>query len=415
MVKLQLLLFFVLLVNSNTLFSQEVDSITYWQDIQPIIYNKCVPCHNPSGTAPFSLLKESDVYKRAKFIAYVTRTKYMPPWKADPAYQTYMNERVLDAETIDIIQKWYITGLKKGVKPQSPTYLIEENKEEEEPDLILRMEKPFNIPNTNKEEFRFFNVPTNLPTDTFISKIKFIPNNKLQLHHSRVMADTTNLIRGIDGLSEQDPKVAEFQKNPLADEFMYGWVPGNEGIIFPEGSGKKIYANTDIILNIHYAPSSIEQEDQSAVALYFVKQPIKKEVKTLALNENYIVNQPFYIPANRISTFYMNYGPSTTDISLISIIPHMHYLGKKFKAYAVTPSKAIIPLIKIDDWDFNWQSTYQFKTLLKIPKGSHIIVEGVYDNTTDNPANINFPPKDVAYGWNSTDEMFNFIIYYLEE
>jgi hypothetical protein len=240
-----------------------------------------------------------------------------------------------------------------------------------------------------------------------------MPGNKRQVHHSRIMVDTTQLIREIDGLSELDPAIKNFQRIPLADEFLYGWVPGNEGIYFPSGTGKRLPKGSDLILNIHYSPSSKEQTDVSGVNLYFSKAPVTREVKTLTLRESDITNQPFFIPAETKTTFYISY-PVEKDISLISILPHMHFLGESFKALAATPDGEAIPLIKIDDWDFNWQSTYTFKSLLKIPAGSVILVQAAYDNTSGNPGNPNKPAKDVGYGWNTTDEMCNLIIYYVD-
>ena len=38
----------------------------------------------------------------------------------------------------------------------------------------------------------------------------------------------------------------------------------------------------------------------------------------------------------------------TQDISLLTINPHMHLLGKSFLAYAITLNNDTIPLIKID-------------------------------------------------------------------
>jgi hypothetical protein len=102
------------------------------------------------------------------------------------------------------------------------------------------------------------------------------------------------------------------------------------------------------------------------------------------------------------------------DISLISIMPHMHLLGKRFKAFAVSPDGELIPLVNIPDWDFNWQMTYTFKNYIHIPKGSVIYAEAQYDNTLQNPRNPTRPPKDVSYGWGTKDEMMNLIIYYVK-
>src|SRR6185312_10416964 len=104
------------------------------------------------------------------------------------------------------------------------------------------------------------------------------------------------------------------------------------------------------------------------------------------------------------------------DISILTINPHMHLLGKSFKAYALKPNGDTIRLISIPRWDFNWQYFYTFKKMVKIPKGSTIIAEGVYDNTKQNLNNPFSPPqlvRDNNGSMKATDEMFQFIVTYL--
>jgi hypothetical protein len=136
-------------------------------------------------------------------------------------------------------------------------------------------------------------------------------------------------------------------------------------------------------------------------------------VETYVMRETDISNQPFFIPANQKITFYMSSGVLKNDMFLISVQPHAHQLCKSFKAYAITPDGDLIPLVKINDWDFNWQETYSFKGNLHIPKGSVILVEALYDNTNNNVSNPNNPPIDVKYGWRSQDEMMNIIFNHL--
>jgi hypothetical protein len=226
------------------------------------------------------------------------------------------------------------------------------------------------------------------------------------------MVDTTNHIREIDGLSETDPKVYEFQKTALKDEFLYGWVPGNDKISFPKGAGVKLNANSDFLLNMHYAPSPVPDIDQSEIQLYFAKDKIEREVRNFTLRENDISNKPFLIKAGQKATFFIS-KKMDKPMSLISVMPHMHLIGKTFRAFVITPDGEVINLVKIDNWDFNWQMTYQFKKLLKVPAGSTFIVEGTYDNTAENPENPNSPPNDIGYGWGTKDEMFNLVLYYL--
>ena len=402
-------LLLLLIFYANTLLSQ---SLTFNDDIAPIIHQNCTPCHYEGGLAPFPLITYQDLSKRGTFIAKVTQSRYMPPWKADHEFRSFLNERILSDGDIKKITEWVEGGMKEGKKKKIALEQI--NKDKPQPDLVLRMNKPYSLPSDNSEDFRFFAIPTNLPQDTYIAAVEFVPDNKQRVHHSRVMIDSSNKIRGIDGISEADPAVYKFQTVPLADEFMYGWVPGNLPIFYPKGTGKKLPKNADLILNMHYAPSPLKQTDQSVVKFYFAKTKVNREVKTFILKETAISNQPFLLKANTKPTFYMTSGVIDKEMSLISIQPHAHVLGKSFKAFAITPDGDAINLIKIDNWDFNWQTTYQFKSLLRIPKGSIIMVEGVYDNTAGNPENPNRPPKDVGYGWRTVDEMMNLIIYYLD-
>lgn len=399
---------------SLTLFSLSISftysqSVTYYQHIAPIVEKNCVTCHRPNGLGPFPLTTYEEVKSKGSFIAHVTKIKYMPPWHADPSFRTFRDQLQLTDEEINKIGQWVAQGMQKGKKTSTKLPVVASRT----PDASFTMTRPFTIPDKGIEEFRFFNVPTGLSKDYYLSGVEFIPGNPRYVHHSRVMLDTTGNLRAMDGMSERDPKVYKFQKTPLADEFLYGWVPGNQGVFFPPGTGRKIYKETDLILNIHYSPSSKEQQDQSSVRFYFAKGKVDREVQTLILREDHISNQPFRIPAGALHTFYISYTIDK-DISLISIQPHMHFLGKSFVAVAATPEGDAIPLIKIDQWDFNWQRTYVYPELLKVPAGSVILVQATYDNRAENPANPNHPPRDVGYGWNSTDEMCNLIFYYLD-
>ncbi len=98
----------------------------------------------------------------------------------------------------------------------------------------------------------------------------------------------------------------------------------------------------------------------------------------------------------------------------------MHLIGTSFKAYAVGPGKDTIPLIHIPEWDFRWQYFYTFQKMLKIPAGSRIEVEAVFDNTSDNYNNPFDPPRQIqertdlyGAGMRTTDEMLQFIITYV--
>ena len=407
-------LFACMVLFQNSILGQE--RINFETNIKPILTKHCVNCHQNGGIAPFALDNWTDVDARAIMIGAVTASKYMPPWRADTSFQHYKNENYLSKNEIELIQQW--------IQNEQPRGIVERRKEKGLPpskvkkkqgtEIQIGFNRAFIIKGENKEEFRFFHMPSKIKENGFIQSIEFAPGNKKQVHHSRIMIDTTQSISGIDGLSEEDSSILKYQTKPLADPFLFGWVPGNDKIIFPKGIGKKIYANSDFIVNVHYVPSPIQVVDSSSIIIQLTDEPVEREAQTLTLTENNISNQPFIIYPNKKSTFYMRSPILQDSISLISIMPHMHLLGKSFKSYAITPDGNILPLVHVPSWDFNWQTTYQFTKFTVLPKGTVIYAEATYDNTNENPLNPYKPARTVGYGWGSKDEMMNLILYYVK-
>src|SRR5262249_57909064 len=87
---------------------------TYTHDIAPILYQNCSSCHRPGQVAPFPLLSYEDAHKRAALIATVTASRYMPPWKADPGFGHFQDERRLTDGQIGLIRDWARHGAPEG-------------------------------------------------------------------------------------------------------------------------------------------------------------------------------------------------------------------------------------------------------------------------------------------------------------
>jgi tetratricopeptide (TPR) repeat protein len=75
------------------------------------------------------------------------------------------------------------------------------------------------------------------------------------------------------------------------------------------------------------------------------------------------------------------------------------------EGFAVLPDGATQWLLRITNWDFNWQGDYTFRKPIFVPKGSTLTMRWTYDNSTNNVRNPNHPPVRVVYGPNSTNEM----------
>ena len=81
------------------------------------------------------------------------------------------------------------------------------------------------------------------------------------------------------------------------------------------------------------------------------------------------------------------------EVEVLSIYPHAHYVGRRLEAWAAPPSGRRRDLIRISDWDFNWQDAYRYARPVRLPAGSILTMHYVYDNSDGNPRNPFDPPR----------------------
>ena len=60
------------------------------------------------------------------------------------------------------------------------------------------------------------------------------------------------------------------------------------------------------------------------------------------------------------------------DVDAVSVSSHAHYLAKETKLTATLPTGEVRILLWIRSWDFNWQDTYLFQDLVRLPKGTRL-------------------------------------------
>jgi hypothetical protein len=178
--------------------------------------------------------------------------------------------------------------------------------------------------------------------------------------------------------------------------------------------GIKLTAGADLIVQVHFPGSATGLTDQSALNLFFTptNQGIR-EVSISPLLYHYppsLQNGPLYIPAGATKTFQERFTVPQAG-SIIAVAPHMHLIGRSIKSFGVTLAGDTIPLIDIPEWDFHWQGNYTFQHVQKMPAGTKVYANAVYDNTENNPFNPSSPPEDVSGGEATTDEMM--LVYFI--
>ena len=417
------------------------DTVTFTEHVAPILYNNCTICHRPGGNAHFALVTYEDARKNAGASAYVVKERLMPPWPADPHYTQFIGQRLLTDREIKILDKWANEGVPEGPKdklPPLPKYPV--GSTIGTPDMRIAVQ-PYFLKGNSSDKFLLVKVPFELPADTFASLIEFVPGIHNVVHHVNgdmvkyqfdkkkdvfagervvdMVADTASLLQAFRrlGLPNDDGTYPVLQKSVV------NYLPGAVGQKYPEGIGGYFLPRKGVFLlnDLHYGFTNKEDiTDSSYINIFFSKTPPKRPVQefqigTLSSFGNAPVLPDLIILPNTVKQVYSKYTVPE-DISVLTINPHMHLLGKSFKAYALQPNGDTIRLISIPKWDFNWQYFYTFRKMVKIPKGSMIIAEGIYDNTRQNLNNPFSPPqlvRDRNGSMRATDEMFQFIVTYL--
>lgn len=381
---------------------------TYTKNVAPILYQNCDSCHRAGQIAPFALTSYADARKRAQLIAAVTQSRLMPPWKAEPGFGHFTGERRLSDAQIKTIQDWAAAGAPEGNLtdlPPMPNY--PNGWALGQPDAVLQPDEAYTLAADGNDIYRCFVIPTSYTEDRWLSGLEVHPGNRQVVHHIIAYLDTSGTARKKDA-ADPGPGYTSFGGPGFSPSgALGGWVPGNDPALLPAGVGIFLPKGADIVLQIHYHRDGKPETDLTRIGLYLSKAPVDKRLRMLP-----IVDPLLYIPPG--DAHYM--AAATTvipeDITARDIMPHMHLLGHDMTMTAALPSGAVEPMVKVTDWDFNWQTKYTYQDPLKLPKGTKIRLTAHYDNTVDNPRNPNTPPKLVTWGEQTTDEMcIGFISY----
>ncbi len=421
-----LTIFSLLAILTGTAAAQD---ITYYKDIKPLVEAKCASCHKPGDSGPFSLLTYEDVAKRASFIKEVTQTGYMPPWKPDKHYVSFSNERSLTDNEIAVIGQWVDNKMPKGKEPAGAAKKIlpVSTRYPRTPDIVLTTADTFHLNGDNLERFIVYKIPFELKDSANIEAVEFFSSNKKLIHHANYAIHPV-LDESIDiqktaasiNLTEDDRrKYDQYQPYRKTISYYGGWIPGASYESYPAGFGWVMPKRGVILLTVHYAPSAADEASIAGVNLFFTKTPVARKVKVISFGSGGIgereIDPPFFIRANEEKKFTLEVTNPNEDQSILYVWPHMHLIGKEFKAYVTTPAGDTIKLVYIPRWDFRWQEIYRFRQLVKVAKGSVIHMECVYDNTPANPFNPNTPPKNIFSrgDMKTTDEMMTLMMIFL--
>lgn len=388
----------VLLLRSQT-------PVTYSHDIAPILRENCVACHQPGESGPFPLVSYEDARKHARQIAAVTSRRFMPPWLPEPGYGDFEGAQRLTAGQIQLIADWAREGAPEGDQATTTAPpAVQEDWQLGSPDLVLNAAQPFTLPANGPDVFWNFVFSPAIAGPRYVRAIEIRAGGKRLVHHANLIVDRMRSARKLEpkpgaGFGGMDLDIQYNVFDPPG-HFLF-WKPGSAPYQEPDGYAWRLQPGDDLVLNAHLQPSGKAETVQPSVGLYFTDKAPRQFPLLIQLEHDGAIN----IPAGARDFVIADDFRVPMDVDVLAVYPHAHSLGKVLEAYATLPGGKRVWLIRIPDWDSNWQGVYRYKKPIFLPAGTLVSMRYHYDNSTANPRNPNQPPKRVKAGNNATDEM----------
>lgn len=372
--------------------------VTYVDHVAPILERHCLTCHRPGQGAPFTLLTYADAREQASDIAEVTGQRKMPPWLPADGPHPFAGRRGMTDQEIGVLRAWADAGAPEGAPsraaltpPAGPAGLGA-------PDLVLTLAAPYTLTPGGTDVFRNLVVRTGLTEDRHVRAVEFRPGDSA-IHHAVVHLDGTSGSRrrdGADGAPGFDGMGALGTTEP--DGHFIGWAPGRGPIMSAPGRPWRLAKGTDLVLELHLIPQSAPVRIAPTIAVYFDTAPAadpplmfkmgSKAIDILPGARDYAISDRYVLPV---------------DVTLLSVYPHAHRLGRQMRLDATFPDGRTQSLLEIPDWDFHWQQDYRYETPVVLPRGTALDMRFTYTNTTH-------PPRRVLAGPRSEDEMGNLLL-----
>ena len=381
---------------------------TYSRHIAPILHQNCASCHRPGEAAPFALLTFDDARRRAKTINRVVAGRFMPPWKPVPGHGEFRGERRLSEKQISLIDSWVTAGAPEGdpaLTPEPPEFVA--GWQLGKPDLVLEMAESAEIPAEGRDIYRYFAMPMNLAEDKWVRAIEVRPGARSVVHHTLFFLDTEG--KAVK-LQKADTKAPGFNGRGFSrGKSLGGWAVGGMPLGLGEGYALPMPKGSDFVLQTHFHPSGKKEKEKTRIGIYFADKAPEKRLLEFQVPPGFGARAGLLIEGGISDYALKDHLIVPEDLDLVTVWGHAHQICTDLQATATLPDGSKVPLFKIDEWDFDWQGQYAYKETVHLPKGTRIDTEIHYDNSADNPANPNHPPRHIRWGEQSFDEMGSLI------
>lgn len=361
--------------------------ISYARTVAPLLQEKCVPCHRVGGIGPWAMDGYDTVRGYSLMMREVVRTRRMPPWHADPHGRDFAGNLGLTNEQTRTLVHWIEAGAPRDegnvvdpLRAQPPTH---SEWELGEPDLVVTL-PVFDVPASGVVNYQFPTVESPLERDVWVRAAQVLPGERRAVHHvigSFGDADVSGRLGGVFG-------------NHLAT-----YAPGTGATRYPDDTGVLMPAKSRFVFQMHYTPFGVAARDVTRIGLYFHERP-----PAHALQHGVIADLTIRIPPGAREHRERAYRRFEQDVILYSVFPHAHFRGRSSRFWLRYPDGREETVLSVPRYDFNWQRYYDAAVPLRLPAGTLLVHDTIYDNSARQRANPD-PTRAVPWGVQSYDEM----------
>jgi peroxiredoxin len=402
-------------------------TITYHEDVAPILRKHCMSCHSEGNAGPFSLTSYDDAVDMLKIGLQEIKARRMPPAQAESDLEI-IRPNTIAPEEVETLRAWIKGGQVEG-DPANATLLEplpalkDFDSELGPPDIVIEQEEPFRLGPLGSDIYRHQVFPINSDRDLRVRAIQMLPSDRSIVHHALIgympHSEAQNALRNHGGpgptYTKGDAGPGFWARHgigfrllpPRADgipsfSFLSAYVPGTGAYIAPADADYIIPAGSDIVVQMHYHRNGKQSQDATRIGLWLRKgdQVSPKVASMLFIHGDFVV-----IPAGVKDMKVSGQWTIPQDCAIAGIAPHAHLLARTLEITADIPGRGPVLLVRVPRWDYDWQQPYFFKTPFLLPKGTTLKATGIFDNSANNPRNPFSPPQPVFLGEATTDEM----------
>ncbi len=421
---------------------EDVEALTWWRDVEPVVRDKCGGCHSPDSVAPFSLETHAEFVALAPVLAPAIESGDMPPWGADPDCNSYSNDRSLTLEQEELLLTYIAGEMPEGdpadAPPDGPP------KRELMPDVVVEMPEAY-TPQTTPDDYRCFLVPwpEEVSEDQFVTAVEVYPGERSIVHHVIMFVASPSDVDAFVALDEAEagPGYTCFggpgQPSGLPPRWLGAWVPGVEPFFAPDDVGMRVEPGSMLIMQMHYnsMPGS-ELADRSSIGIEYqasVERPAAilplADVAWLAQDGSMAIpagdpDVTHEVSADRSHPILANIIVNGLGAALDAPLEihdgglHMHLFGERGRIEIRDPGGGNEQCIAdVPEWDFNWQGSFTLDQPLLLTADRELHLQCWWDNSAENQPIVDgeqLEPIDRDWGDGTLDEMCLGIMYVTE-